>query len=303
MFASQFEIEDQAFRNRKNVTAGIITILVHALLLLILLFSILHTPIPPFEDNAGGMAVNYGTDQSGTGDIQPFTYNPGATASSAKASAAAAKTESQPESGITSEDESDVVMHKDEKEHPKPKVNKKAIYKPSPKTNNNENATAKAAATPAPVAPPQPKPDPNAMFSKGAYGKPNGSKSDGTGGGNGDQGNPNGDPNSRNYLGGDGGGEGGGNGALKGGYSLRGRKKLSLPPPNQCSNQGRVVIAIKVDRTGKVVDATFRRFESTVFDDCNKGNALAAARKATFNADPAAPEIQEGTITYIYEVH
>jgi len=302
MFASQFESEDQAFRNRKNVTAGVLTILVHALLLLILLFTILHTPIPPFEDNAGGMAVNYGTDQAGTGDIQPFTYNPGATAASAAAPAAAAQTD-QPESAITQEDESDVVMHKeDEKEHPKPRVNKKAIYKPSPKTNTSENTSAKATSA-APVAPPQPKADPNAMFSKGAYGKPNGSKSDGTGGGNGDQGNPNGDPNSRNYLGGDGGGEGGGHGALKGGYSLRGRKKLTLPPPNQCNSQGKVVVAIKVDRTGKVVDATFKRFESTVFDDCNKGNALEAARRATFNADPAAPEIQEGTITYIYQVH
>ena len=125
------------------------------------------------------------------------------------------------------------------------------------------------------------------MFSKGAYGKPNGSKSDGTGGGNGDQGKPDGDPNSRNYLGGDGGGQGGGNGALKGGYSLRGRKKLSLPPPNQCNTQGKVVIAIKVDKAGKVVDATFKRFESTVFDDCNKTNALTAARKQPSIQTPA----------------
>ena len=40
-----------------------------------------------------------------------------------------------------------------------------------------------------------------------------------------------------------------------------------------------------------------------MFDDCNKTNALNAARKATFNSDPGAPDIQEGTITYIYEVH
>ena len=237
MFASQFENEDRAFRNRKTAISVFLTLLIHALLLLILIFTILHTPVPPFEDNAGGMTVNYVTDDAGTGDIQPFTYNPGPSASKASAPAASNR-QSEPESAITQDnEESDVVMHKAD-DKPKPKVNKKAIYKPSAKTNNNETATAKTTAAVTPV--PQPKADPNAMFSKGAYGKPNGSKSDGTGGGNGDQGKPDGDPNSRNYLG-DGGGQGGGNGALKGGYSLRGRKKLSLPPPNQCNTQGKVV--------------------------------------------------------------
>jgi TonB family protein len=296
MFASQFEQEDREFRNRKTAISAFLTLLIHGLLLLLLLFTILHTPVPPFEDNDGGMTVNYGTDNAGAGDLQPFTYNPGPTAAQSTAAAAPAKTESEPESAITQDnEETDVVMHKEnDKPKPKPKVNRKAIYKPSPKTSNSESTATNSTPVAAPV--PQPKADPNAMFSKGAYGKPNGSKSDGTGGGNGD-------PNSRNYLGGDGGGNGGGNGALKGGYSLRGRKKLSLPPPNQCNTQGRVVVAIKVDKTGKVVDATFKRFESTVFDDCNKTNALNAARKATFNADPSAPDIQEGTITYIYEVH
>jgi len=32
----------------------------------------------------------------------------------------------------------------------------------------------------------------------------------------------------------------------------------------------KVVVAIKVDKTGKVVDAVFKRFESTAFDECNK---------------------------------
>jgi hypothetical protein len=141
------------------------------------------------------------------------------------------------------------------------------------------------------------------MFHKGAYGNPNNSHGDGTGGGQGDQGNPNGDPNSRNYLGsGDGNGTGPGHGDLSGGFGLKGRKIVFSPKPEKCPSNGRVVIGIKVDRSGKVVEATFKRFASTVFDDCNKNNALNAARKATFNPDPNAPEIQEGSKTYIFKV-
>ena len=130
MFASQFENEERQFENRKKALSFFLSLLIHGLLLLLLFFSILHTPTPPFEDNAGGMTVNYGTDDAGTGDIQPFTYNPGPTASKASAPAAS-KSQSEPESAITQEnEETDVVMHKAD-DKPKPKVNKKAIYKPS----------------------------------------------------------------------------------------------------------------------------------------------------------------------------
>ena len=39
MFATDFDSQERDFRNKKNVTATIVTILVHALILLILLFS------------------------------------------------------------------------------------------------------------------------------------------------------------------------------------------------------------------------------------------------------------------------
>src|SRR5271170_371007 len=104
MFASQFENEERDYRNKDRAISGFLTLLIHALLLLLLFFTILHTPVPPFEDNAGGMTVNYGTDDAGTGDIQPFTYNPGPAASKASAPAAS-KSESEPESAITQDNE------------------------------------------------------------------------------------------------------------------------------------------------------------------------------------------------------
>ena len=301
MFVSQFENEEQSFRNRKTSMAVVATIVFHALILLILLFSILKEPNPPLEELSGGTTVNFGTDDAGTGDEQPFTFNPGPTATSAAASASQPE-ETAPEKVLTQENaDNDVVVPKAD-DKPKPKVNKQAVFKKTTRPTHTENTTA--ATSPAAVSAPQPKPDANAMFSKGAYGTPNKSTSDGTGGGHGDQGKPNGDPNSRNYLGdGDGNGEGHGHGDLKGGYSLKGRKNTSRPEPCKCSSQGTVVIAIKVDRNGKVTDASLLRFKSTAVEDCNINCALIAARQSTFNADANAPEIQEGTITYIYKVH
>lgn len=304
MFASPIDQEENEFKKRKSLTAAFSTFLIHALILLALFYSILRTPIPPFEDNAGGMSVNFGTDEVGTGDEQPFTFNPGDVSSSPPAAKAGKAEDTSPEELLSQDDEeSEVVAPKVEKTKPrvKPKENTVTKKNPAPVVNPTPVTSTK----PVENNIPEPKADPNALFSKGAYGKPNASKGDGTGGGQGDQGKPDGDPNSMNYLGdgGEGSGSGGGKGDLNGGFSLRGRTKLSIPAPTQCNSQGKVVIQIKVDKTGKVIEAIFKRFDSTVFDDCNVTNALNAARRAVFNSDANAPDIQQGTITYIYKVH
>ena len=301
MFATQFENEEHSFRNRKTGAATIATIVFHALLLLLLVFTILQEPNPPLEELSGGTSVNFGTDAVGTGDEQPFTYNPGTTAATA-APSQAAPTESAPDKVLTEENEDNNVAAPKVEDKPQPKVNDNAVFKKNRKPSTTTNTTT--ATTPAVAPVPQPKPDANAMFAKGAYGKPNNSKGDGQGGGQGDQGNPNGDPNSRNYLGdGDGKGEGGGHGDLKGGAYLKGRKNTALPSPGQCPGQGRVAITITVDKNGNVIEAKLNQFKSTSVDECNINNALIAARKATFNPDPNAPDKQVGTITYIYKVH
>lgn len=302
MFASPFEAEEKRFRRNKTSISVTVTVVLHALIILALLFSILQTPNPPFEDNAGGMAVNFGFDEMGSGETQPFSYNPGPMENTAPA-ASAAQNRSSPEEMLAQDvEESEVVAPKAD-EKPKPKVNNDAVFKPNPKPIATTN-TSKSNATTTNTTPPTPQADPNAIFTKGAFGKPNNSTGDGTGGGKGDQGKPDGDPNSKNYLG-DGGsglGTGGGKGDLNGGYSLNGRKKVSLPNPTACNSRGTVVITIKVDRSGKVVEAKFRLQGSTVSDECNVQNALQAARLATFNVDQNAEEIQVGTITYINRI-
>jgi|GEM_PF-112621 len=302
MFVSSFEAEEKTFRQKKTTIAIVATVVFHALILLFLIYKILETPNPPFEENGGGMTVNLGFDDAGTGDEQPTSYNPGPMQSAPASAATSAPQQNTEDPVMTEEDnENDVVVKKVEDkpvQKPKPTVDPNTQFKPTKNTttNNTSNKPTTTNTEPKQVA------DPNATFQKGTYGKPNGSTSDGTGGGNGDQGNPNGDPNSRNYTGNGGDGSGPGKGDLNGGYSLSGRNKVSIPPPVKCSTQGKVVIAITVNPEGKVTNATQVRYSSTTFDECNVTNAINAARRATFNPDPKAPSEQKGTITYIFQV-
>ncbi len=301
MFVQSFESEERSFKNRKTSWAAFITLFLHGLILLFLILTILTPPDPPYTDSAGGVAVSFGTDDAGSGDVQPMTLTPIAADFSPAPAAASTPSSSAAEDIATQDLEDAPVIEKTNTEAPKPKPNENALFKP------NKNNTTKAEPNNSKATnntPPAPTTNSDALFTKGAKGNPNNSKGDGTGGGKGDQGKPDGDPNSKNYLGdGDGNGSGSGKGDLHGGFSLKGRNKVALPPPTQCSSKGKVVVSIRVDRNGRVVEAKLKRFESTVFDECNVNNALSAARKSTFTPDTNAPEIQEGTITYIYKVN
>jgi outer membrane biosynthesis protein TonB len=296
MFATQFENEEKSFRNRKTATAFFVTATVHALILLVLIFTILHTPDPPYEDNGGGMSVNFGTDETGMGDVQPFTYNPTTAENAPVKSTATAETETQPEKIITQDNsESEVTAPK---ANDKPKT--KTSNKPSEKTT--KVSIEKPLVTPQKKtndAPPQPKADPNALFTKGAFGKPNNSKGDGTGNKSGDQGKPDGDPNSKSYLDGEGKGTGPEKGDLRG-VSLKGRKSTSLPAPKFCNERGNVIIDITVDRSGTVVDAKYHREGSTITDNCSIENAKRAAKLSRFNPDEEADDMQFGSINYVF---
>lgn len=133
----------------------------------------------------------------------------------------------------------------------------------------------------------------NALFT-GRRNQSSGSGSQGVSTGSGDQGKANGTPNSNNYT-----GNGGGNGN----YSLAGRSSVALPHPDYKSNdQGTVVVQIWVDRNGNVIRAEFQPKGSNTQNGYLVNQAISAAKRARFNADPAAPEEQKGTITYIFKI-
>ena len=94
------------------------------------------------------------------------------------------------------------------------------------------------------------------------------------------------------------GGEGGGSGIS---FSLAGRGSKSLPLPTATSSEnGSIVVEIRVDQEGNVVFAK-AVWKGTTLTDTNLWRLCEqAAKDSKFTAKPDAPELQPGTITYIF---
>lgn len=83
-------------------------------------------------------------------------------------------------------------------------------------------------------------------------------------------------------------------------YSLVGRNNYDLPPPiYTCLKGGTVVINIKVDGLGDVVEADFNSNSSNTSDWCLVENAITYAYRARFDSSNRPSQI--GTITYIFQ--
>jgi colicin import membrane protein len=82
-------------------------------------------------------------------------------------------------------------------------------------------------------------------------------------------------------------------------YDLGGRGFLYLPKPNyDYQGEGKVVVEVNIDRSGKVIQAIPGSKGSTNLDEYLLKVAKEAALKARFEAKSDAPVIQKGTITY-----
>lgn len=97
---------------------------------------------------------------------------------------------------------------------------------------------------------------------------------------------------------------GDGSGLGNSGYDLGNRKVVgTLPKPNvaDCNVTSRIVVTveIQVDRNGNVVGAIVKN--STFADNCIYKTVLDAANKSKFTKDENAPFKQIGTITYTIE--
>lgn len=94
------------------------------------------------------------------------------------------------------------------------------------------------------------------------------------------------------------GGEGGGSGIS---FSLAGRGSKSLPGPTATSPEnGNIVVEIRVDQEGNVVFAKAGVRGTTLWDTNLFRRCEQAAKKSKFTAKPDAPELDPGTITYIF---
>jgi TonB family protein len=98
---------------------------------------------------------------------------------------------------------------------------------------------------------------------------------------------------------GSGSGSGGGSGSGHGNYRLDGRKVTSRPQPEyKCNEEGRVVVEIYVDRTGKVVNARAGVQGTTNPAFCLVDIAKKAAMETRFEPSQSAAERQKGEITF-----
>jgi TonB family protein len=275
----------------------LITLLFHGVILFLLWWFAMNTKIPPFGGGGGAESANIGFVEIASGDIQPLSENVSDNPRVQPTASVAKVTEQNYATQET--EESAVVETKKEK-----KEIKKEVKVP---VNVTKTEVKK-------IEPVVPKVNAEALYP----GKKNISVSQGTGtSGSGDQGVRDGDPNSL-YQGkgqgqggnGSGGGEGDGSGPGKGSgsgpgfsYELAGRAVRSKPSIYDNSQEtGKVVVAIKVDKYGNVVDAVPGARGSTTTSTNLFRKAKEAALKAKFNPSPDGVEEQRGTITFVFVV-
>lgn len=113
----------------------------------------------------------------------------------------------------------------------------------------------------------------------------------------GDKGKPLGDPYATTYYGAPGSGSGGG------GYGLNGRSLAGRQIVKQnCNEEGRIVVRIKVDRNGRVVEATPGVKGTTNPATCLMEPARKTAMSHRWNADSEAPSQQIGFVVVNFKL-
>ena len=251
---------------------------------MLLIFGILNYGMqyldPPEEY---GLAINFGNSEVGSGEPVVKTKKV-STPKVVEKQEAIKEIKETPkeiirEEVITNDTSKDVPVVEKKKEKKEPV--KKVVKKETPK--------------------PKPKPKPSKETQDALNNLLNGNSSDGEPKGEGDdkksgvKGKEKGDPGSNKYYGNTGSGSGGN-------YDLKGRKALSKPiPKSDCQEEGKVVVAIIVDNTGKVISAN----PGVQGSDNTASCLLKAAKEAALNTKwSAVDEVyhQKGRIVYNFSL-
>jgi colicin import membrane protein len=270
------------------------TIVIHlAILVLCLVFGF---SVPPPPETEMGIVVNFGTDETGLGFIEP--------------SAPAFQEEASPppaaEPEITTDEEP--ILTQDNEEAPEvkkvdPEAERKRQEQLEAERIRREQLEAERIRKEQEEverkrleAEQQRQTEIMDRTRKALEGSKNAgtsSTSEGVAGGEGNQGVPSGDLNSQNR------GEGGGTGNSGISYDLGGRGFQKLPLPQyDYQEEGKVVVEVSVDRSGKVIQAIPGIKGSSTLDEYLLKVAKEAALQAQFDPKPDAPLVQKGTITY-----
>jgi colicin import membrane protein len=294
--------QEQIQQRAALYTAGIIGLLFA--FLLIFHFS----GIPPLEGTSGGLEVNLGFDQTGSGDadaapaagenqselpaVDPNSPPP------TQPSAATSSDELQQDNG----EETDLVtkdLERKQKELDRIKqeqdrvaqqeIEKQRLLEEQRQKQSNEARRRVADAM---------KNSRGGQGGNGPGGKGNAS-SQGNAGGEGNQGSPNGNPNSTNYN-----GDGSGNGAAGTGMgNVAGRQYRGGPSvETNVQVEGVVTVKIWVDNEGRVLRVQGGVHLTTITNTKVWQLCENNAKRHTFSANPNDDPEKEGTITYRFKL-
>ena len=269
--------------------------IIHLGLLVLLLIVAFSAPDPPEQED--GIIVNFGTDDSGIGMIEP-----------SPSSAAEEPSAAQPVASENPSQDDPLVTQNFDKEAPEikktdPEAEKKRLEQIEAERKRQAELEAERVRKAQEEAErrriEEEQKRVNDIMSRTANALSNArntnttSAGEGITGGQGNQGVTTGTIDSQNR------GDGGGTGDKGISYTLEGRNFKSLPEPKyEIQDGGKVVVEIIVDRLGKVTQATPGVKGSTTLNEELLKAAREAALKALFDPKPDAPMVQKGTITY-----
>lgn len=249
-----------------------ITSVIFVIILILCFFLGMSYMDPPPEN---GIAINFGTTEFGSGDIQPTEPIASAPQQTQAESQSTAVTDD-----VATQDVADapvIVNKKPQKETPKEDTKPKETPKPTPSKSTTDAL--------------------NNLL--------NGPKSDGKAtGGQGDDNQPGDKGSVDGSLGGSYGQGGGGRGTGgNGNYQLGNRNALTKPMPKYtCNEQGTVVVQITVNKAGKVIAVNPGVRGTTNTASCLLDQAKIAAMDTKWEADPDAPDKQTGKIIYNFRL-
>lgn len=273
-------LETKHERNSAKITSLIV------LILLLLLFVV----GPPYMDPPleYGVAVNFGTSDVGSGDIQPtepIKSKPRDVVPQIEETKSEPTTPSKSSENVITADNAEAIAIKKQKEIADAKAKADAQAKAAEEKKKKEEADKKA------------KLDALIGGVKKSDGKTTGGEGDDKSPG--DKGQLDGDPYAPSYFGSGGNGSGGSGGS---GYGLNGRGKPSngkVVP--KCDEEGRVVVEIHVNRDGRVTKA-IPGVKGTTGDLCLYEAAKQTALTYKWPADSKAPANQIGFVKIDFSV-
>jgi len=276
------------------------TIIIHLAIFLLLITLAFAAPPPPQGEE--GIMVNFGTDETGLGMIEPSP--PAIQEETTPPPPSVAKVKPKEEALITQNTDEAPAVKKADPEAEKKKLEKREADKKIKEQLEAEKIVkAQEEAERKRIEADQQRQTDIMNRTKNALANSKNagtsSTSEGIAGGPGNQGVPTGSINSKVY--GPGGGSGTGGQGIS--YDLGGRSSQTLPIPKyEIQSEGRVVVEVSVDQQGKVVQAVPGIKGSTTLDEYLLKVAKEAALEARFEVKRDAPPIQKGTITYNFKL-